>query len=395
MSGGAHLAEVLRPYADLLGDRTFIGRHELQAEDGDDWSRWYSDPERAGRRYQSVTWTISSTENAPWSVPWAGTVAAETVVDNWGVIGSLMRAEDGGPKVTVKWLKEEAKRQRELATEVGTWMHDILEAIVIDAKVDDWPDPPPWILGRTLRTGGERILITQETLDSWADGLLAFLTDYRAEVVMAEASIANPVEGYATRIDAGLWLPGHGLVCVDLKSGNVRRSVRAQLAAMLRCTEAWVPGGGKIPMPEFDVAAVLHLRPRFERGYKLTRLLPDEIDLGWREFRAAVRLLQAREAAGELGGSVMYPPEFGPTGEVIDIPKVPMIEDSGLRCRNILRAAGFTWLHELAGFTVTDLLSDPKRKTGIRGVGAAAIEDIRKALAVHGLKLSGELKGAA
>jgi hypothetical protein len=147
-------------------------------------------------------------------------------------------------------------------------------------------------------------------------------------------------------------------------------------------------------MPRFQAAAVLHLRQVWDRGYKLRPVPTGARQWAW--FTACNRLLREREAQAGIDGSVMYPPTFGPDGAVIDIPKVPMIEDSGLRCRNVLRAAGFAWLHELTGFTTSDLLSDTKRKTGVRGVGPAAIDDIRRVLGEHGLTLAGDQeRGAA
>lgn len=366
----------------------------MEAENWEDGSRWYTDPDDPRRRFRSVTSTIDGTENTPWRLKWAATIAAETVLDNWGALGALMRSENG-PNEMLKWLKGEADRQRRLALVIGSWLHDALESLVTPGK--PIPDPPDWILGRVLRNGGERILITREALDSWADGLLAFLTRFRAQVVMSEASICNPELGYATRTDLVVWLPGWGLVCIDLKTGRVSRSVRMQMAAMLRATEVWIPGGGKIEMPECARAGVLHLRPRYAEGFKLIGLTSEEVHQGWDEFEAATRLLQARERSDDYERAVMYPPEFGPHGEVVTIPTIPMIEDSGLRCRRLLREAGFTWLHELANFQVVDLMSDPKRKTGIKGVGAGAIKDIRAALAKHGLALAGDetMNGAA
>ena len=383
----SRLAEVLRPFADMLGDAQFIGRHEDgQAENGADGSRWYTDPYRPGRRYLSVTWTIDSTESAPWRMPWAGTIAAEVVVDNWSELGALMRAHNG-PQLALKWLKGEADRQRKLAMAVGSWQHDALEALITPGKAI--PDPPEWMLGRMLRNGGERILITRESLDSWADGLLAFLTQYRAQVVMSEATIANPELGYATRVDLVVWCPGIGLVLIDLKTGRVSRYVRMQMAAMLRAPEVWIPGGGRIDMPACDEVAVLHLRPRYEYGFKLIKLDADEVEQGWDEFQAATTLVKTRERSGEYERSVLYPPEFSPSGEVVRIPTVPMVEDSGLRCRSALRAAGLTWIHELAEFTQADVRA-------IRGVGPKAIDDLRVLLHQHGLAFAGEqMRGAA
>lgn len=380
----ARLAEVLREHAHLLGGARFIGRHETQAVDGPDDSRWYHDPGRPGLRYQSVTWTISSTESAPWIVPWAATVAAEVVRDNWSALGGLMRSE-GGPALMVKWLKEEARRQRELAADVGTWLHDVLEALLTGRPI---PDPPAYMIGRTLRTGGERILITQEALDSWADGILNFITDFRLTCVMSEASICHPGDGWAGRVDVVAEMPGYGLIAIDAKSGNVRKSVIAQLAAIVNAREVWIPGGGQIPMPRCDGAAVLHLRPRWARGYKLRPVLGKDLVEGYAWFLAAAELLREREAAPDVDRSVWYPPVFDEDGDVIDIPKVPMIEDSGLKCARALGRAGLTWLVELEEFTAADVLA-------VRGVGPKAMEDLAVLLAEHGLSFADQMQGAA
>jgi hypothetical protein len=149
-------------------------------------------------------------------------------------------------------------------------------------------------------------------------------------------------------------------------------------------------------MPRCDLGAVLHLRPRWQRGYKLRPIGPQELAAGWRWFQRANEHLISRERAGDIDDLVMYPPQFDTGGAVVDIPKVPMVEDAGIRCARLLVATGFTWLDELTGWAVADLLSDPKRGTGIKGVGPKAIEDIRRVLAEHGLALAGEqAKGAA
>ena len=67
-----------------------------------------------------------------------------------------------------------------------------------------------------------------------------------------------------------------------------------------------------------------------------------------------------------------------------------MVEDLPVRCARILAAEGFTWLHELAAVTAADILSDPKRKTGIRGVGPKAVDELRGLLAVHDLSFADE-----
>jgi hypothetical protein len=385
------IAKVLESIREQLGDASFIGRHGGVVDTDDHTgSRWYTDPEDPEVFYQSVTWTISSSESAPWLMAWAAKLAAEYAVDHWSEVGGLMR--DVGPMGVVAWLKEEARRQRELAAECGTWHHDVLEAILLDQAI---PDPPKWVIGRRLTTGGEDFLITQETLDRWADGILHFITDYRLVPVMSEATVCNPIEGYAARVDLGAEFPGHGLGLVDMKSGRPRVSVMAQLTAQKNATEVWLPLGGRVEMPAFEWGAVLHLRQTWERGYKLRRVPTGPAQWAW--FRSANRLLKSREEQPDLERMALYPPEFDEAGDVVRIPTIPMLEDSGLRCAKPLIGAGLRWLHEVAEFTAEDLLSKPGTKTrparGVKGVGPKSIEELRLALAQHGLTLAGEQVG--
>lgn len=378
------LADTLAGIRDKLGDARFIGRHIGLVETNDDGSRWYTDPDNPEITYQSVTWTIGSSESAPWLMDWAAKLAAEQTAEHWADLGD-MAATLGWPAAIV-WLKGEAKRQRELAAAVGTWLHDVLEAFLLDMPI---PDPPKWILGRRLTTGGEDMVINRQTLDAWAVGIMNFITDYRLVPVMAEASVCNPIEGYAGRVDLGAEFPGHGLGLVDLKSGQPRKSVMAQLTALMRATEVWLPMGDRIEMPRFEWGAVLHLRQTWERGYKLRRVPtgPEQ----WRWFQACTRLLKARESQPDLERMALYPPVFDPeSGEVLGVPVAPMVEDTGLRCAKALRAAGFTWLSDLARFTVADVQSNPKAGTGVRGIGPQAIKDLRAMLAGHGLTFADE-----
>ena len=375
----AHLA------GHLVDDSRIVGRAGTRVETNErTGERWYYDPTDMTRRYASITYVISASESSPWLTGWASRLAAEQAVEHCGDTVDILAAL--GPAAAVEMLRHEADIQLSLAADVGTWHHDVLEALVLDRPI---PDPPQHILGRTLTTGGERLLINQETLDLWADGILTFLHDFRVVPIMSESTVANPREGYAGRIDLGAELPGHGLALIDCKSGGyLRTSVYAQLAAQMHATEVWLPDGRRADMPRFDWGGVLHLRPRFACGYKLHLAPTGEKQWGW--FRAAARLLMLREQQPELTRTVIYPPVFGSDGQVLSIPTAPMIEDTGLRYWRKLAEAGFTWIHELAGFTCSDLLSNPKTGTGIKGIGPKSIEAIRCLLAEHGLALAGE-----
>lgn len=372
--------------ADKLGDAPFIGRHDSLVDTNDqDGSRWYTDPDDPSIRYQSCTWTISSSESSPWLMAWAAKLAAEVAADNWAEMGD-MAAAVGWP-ATVAWLKAEAKRQRELAAEVGTWLHDVQEALLL-GRDGCIPDPPPWILGRRLTTGGGDVVITRTVLDQWADGLLNFITDFRLVPVMSEATVCNPIEGYAARVDLGAEFPGHGLGLVDTKSGAPRQSVYAQLTAQMHATEVWLPLGERCEMPRFEWGGVLHLRPVWERGYKLRRVPTGASQWAW--FKAANRLLKERERQPDITKLALYPPVFDKDGAAVALIDCPMVEDTALRCRGALADAGLRWLHELAAFDVADVASDPKRGRGIKGVGPKSVEAIRDLLAEHGMTFADE-----
>src|SRR5512142_1978612 len=86
------LAGVLQSVAHLLDGARFIGRHPVQPDDGDGWSRWYPDPDDPSLQYQSVTWTISSTEWAPWLPQWAAKLASEQAAEHWADLGDMAAA---------------------------------------------------------------------------------------------------------------------------------------------------------------------------------------------------------------------------------------------------------------------------------------------------------------
>ena len=123
------LAQALLEYAHILGGARFIGRHDGLVETTD-WSRWYYDPEDPQARYQSVTWAISSTESAPWMPKWAAGLAADVCIDNWADLGEMASAI-GWPAVRA-WLAAESEIQRRLAADIGTYLHDVLEARLLE-----------------------------------------------------------------------------------------------------------------------------------------------------------------------------------------------------------------------------------------------------------------------
>lgn len=339
-------------------------------DDPRDGSRWYLDPDNQEIRYQSVTWTCSASESAPWLTGWSGRVTAEWVIDNLETVLAFLYDPEYGPGAAVEIIRVEAERQRALAADVGVWLHDVLEALALDQPI---PDPPPDMLGRRL----DGVQITQGVLDAWAHGLLCFLEDYSPEVILSEATVANPVEGYAGTLDLGAIIGGLTWL-LDLKSGkNLPRWLEVQLAMYRHAPEVWLPLGIRAEPPAWDRCGVLHLRPSYHRGYKLR-----EIDTGPEvvaEYRRRIESLRWREQRPVR--PVFYPP--GPDGEQ----PFPLVEDLPLRTRRSLLTAGLVSLDELAEFTARDLGK-------VRGVGRESVAQIVELLAAHGLSLADDVEGA-
>jgi hypothetical protein len=333
-----------------------------------DGSRWYLDPDDPETRYQSVTWTCTASESAPWLVPWAGKVTAEWMLDNLEALLAFLEDPEYGRPAAVEVAKMEGERQRALAAEIGTWLHDVFEAMLLDHPI---PDPPPDMLGRRL--DGE--VITQRLLDGWAQGLLNFLEDHRPEPFMAEATVCNPVDGDAGTLDFGGVIPGLGRTLLDLKSGkHLPAWLPLQIEGYWHCTEVWLPLGERALMPGFDTAGCLHLRPRYHRGYKLRQVVPSEA--AWGEFRRRAASIRWRETQKPVM-PVHYPPLQDGTQPL------PLLEDMPLRARGALAAAGLVHLADLTEFTATDLLA-------VRGVGAQTVQRIQELLGDYGLTLTGE-----
>lgn len=350
---------------------TVIGR----VDDGD--ARWYIDP-LSGAQYASVTFILGAAHSKPWLTPWSAKIAAETAVEHHDLIGQLLNSGEAGARESaVTWLKDAARRRREIKAEIGTYCHDVVEALILDTPI---PTPPEHLLA----ADGSPIVIDGESvdLDRIIDGFTAFVEDFDPDFLMAEATVANPTHGYAGTLDfvARLRRLNNQVVGIDTKTGAVLDEwMNPQLAAYRRADEVWLNDlGDRARMPAWDLAAILHLRTDYARGYKLLDQPADDQAFAW--FLACRKQLEFVEAAPPVRGRPLYPAR--PDGS-----QPPMlledVESEGLgRCKAALRQAGIGDVAELAAFTVGDLLALP-------GVGEASVLAIVEALAAHQLTLTG------
>jgi hypothetical protein len=186
--------------------------------------------------------SILSVVAKPWLIGWAKKYTAEYAVDNFDKLEALLRANPDGyvdREGAVDWLKGASFRERDRAGDLGTLVHEAVEAYVLDKPMPKWS---PLVAAR---------------MKGFEDFLNAYEPDY--QFGMAEASVFNRSQKYAGTLDAIATIGNRSLV-LDVKTGkDVFPENALQLAAYRHAEFIGGADGSEHPMPETDGAAVLHL----------------------------------------------------------------------------------------------------------------------------------------
>lgn len=347
-------------------------RHEAQ-----DDHKHYIHP-ISGQPYLSVTYVIGASTSKPWLGDWAAKSAAQYAVDFAPHWQATFR--DQGRDAAINEIKRISSATRDLKAEVGTYEHDIIEALFLDQPI---PGIPDHLDGKVIEVDDELAVIDQAWLDSIADGFLNFVADFEFSPIAAECTVASDEEEGAGTIDA----IGRSALFPELKIGidaktgaKLGREVYAQLGAYSKFPQIWLRNGTIVRTPKVDRWAVLHLRPSYSRGYKLLLVSQAELELGWAWWQQCRAQVAAAETVPTKFGRVLYPPL--PDGTQ----PPPMVEDltSFAGCSRAvkpLRAAGFVWLSDVALLERADILA-------IKGVGAKTADALERVLAEHDLRLA-------
>ena len=359
-----------------------------------DGSRDYPYPP-TGEMLKSVTTLRDTTIAKPWLPGWAAGLTAEAAVDNLGLVARMLA--DDGRDAAVSWLKAEGKRERGLKRDVGGYVHDVMETLILwqaspEGRGRDLSLPllPEHLEGRVYDD-----LPVEDVAEWMVDGFLNWVADWNPQFIAAEMPVYNQPLGYAGTCDIIAFLPGIGFApggrfcsgpgltaCVDGKSGRDPGPVAEQVGPYRRCPECR-PGltDGLVPMPPTDFGAVLHLRPEHRRGYRFIPVSPEEDALGWENFRKSAALIAGRKLEAAKPGKVCWPPR--PDGTV-PAPFLADLDGEGYgRVLSPLAKAGYRDLEQVAAATAGQLLQT-------RGIKAKTVEGIRLMLADHGLHLAGE-----
>jgi hypothetical protein len=339
--------------------------------------RWYEHP-LTGDRYESVTHILGAGLSKPWLAPWAAKLAARSAVERQAEWLAILAAD--GPEAAITWLAAEAKRLRELKADIGSYVHHVIEALLLGAPI---PGIPEHLNG--VWVDGE--LIDQEWLDLLIDGWLNFYADHDPDTICAEATVADDELKVAGTLDWLGRLPktrfADLLLGIDAKTGkHLDVTYTWQAEAYRRMPFLWLPEGriARKPIPERFL--ILHIRGEYERGYKLIPMHTGDAE--WGAFLACRDILRAEADAPPIEHELpVYP--LLPDGSEPPV----LIEDvyghpGYRRYVTPLRAAGLRTLEDVAQFGPADLRQ-------IKGLGEKAPDVLAGLLALHGLSFASEM----
>jgi hypothetical protein len=367
-----------------------------QRSEDRDGNRHYVYPP-TGELLVSVTTILGATEGKPYLTSWAARLAAEYAVDNLDLVAKTLGTEGRDAAVTL--AKDQAKEIRERKADAGTYVHDVVEALIL------WGASPD-------RAGAEIVLPVlpehlagadyddqplEDVVEWMIEGFINFTTDWQPEFQAAEMAVFNPQLGVAGTLDIIATLHGYGIgnagrftasprgsvtPCIDVKTGkHLSATWREQVACYRRMRECLLPMGDVAPMPVTDCAAVLHLRPEHPRGYRLMLVAAQDDAAAWTTFLSALRVYQDRAKAKAKPGKVCYPLR---TDGTMPPPRIADLDGEGYgRVLGHLTKAGVDDLEQLAALDAGDCLA-------IKGIAGKSLEVIRVMLADHGLHLAGE-----
>lgn len=248
---------------------------------------WYRVPE-TGEKLRRVTTILSqgSTKGDVLSL-WAANLVAETALDNLPrlVAASLypeQRAE------MYDWLRRVPTRKKDERADIGSAVHRIIEAHVLEEPIPDE-------------------LIENPDMAPYLDNFLRFVEEWQVTFEASEMVVGNRTTGYAGTLDyllrspliaARLEVPADAVLMGDTKTGGeldvkgVYPEAALQMSAYRKAEVAWLRDGSTVPMPEtHSTGVVLHLRPE---GYRLIPVVCGD------EVFAAFRIVQ--QAAGWVSG---------------------------------------------------------------------------------------------
>lgn len=268
---------------------------------------WYRDPE-TGQKLRSVTTLLGQGFPKPELVFWSANITARDAFDTLPqLVRSSLHADQR--EAAYDWLRKGHIRKKEERGDIGTTVHDIIEAHVLGEPISDE-------------------LLADSEMAPYVDGLLQFIEQWQVTFEASEMVVANYTHGYAGRLDyilrspliaELLKVPEDTLFMGDTKTGGeldekgVYPEAGAQMAGYRRAEMCWLRDGSKVPMPlTHSTGIVLHLRPE---GFRVMPLLcGDDV------FEAFLHVFKVAEfkrvlSKSVVGEALVLPAALGSKGE--------------------------------------------------------------------------------
>lgn len=211
-------------------------------------ARFYVDPDNGKIKVPGVTSIIGMLPKE-FLRYWAAKEVAQTAVDELGVVVAMVLND---PAAAVEHLKKAPDRNTRKAADTGTAAHDLFERM---AK-------------------GETLGRVHPDLEPFVRHFDEFLTVAKPEYHFMEETVWSDKHEYAGSFDAFAEISGERL-WIDNKTtrSGIHEEVGIQLAAYRFADSIIRADGGRVPMPQADGGAVLHVRPE---GWKLVPVRCDE-----------------------------------------------------------------------------------------------------------------------
>ena len=196
-------------------------------------SRFYVDP-LTDEKVPGVT-SILSQLPKPFLQAWAAKMVAEFAVDNFGAYSSMVM--NGQRQAAIDVLKGAPRRYTTERADIGTEAHDLFERITLGLAIGQvHPDMAPYV-----------------------EHFNQFLDDFSPTFLMSEETVWSDEHRYAGSFDAIAEIGGETVVLDYKTSKSVYEETALQLAAYRFADHVIRPDGAKVPLPEVDGGAVVHV----------------------------------------------------------------------------------------------------------------------------------------
>lgn len=229
---------------------------------------FYKDP-ATGELLRSVTTILSQGSPKEALVHWAGKLVAETAMEHLPQLVRASRSPERAKEMT-DWLKRAHTRKRDERADIGTAVHNLIEAKVLGTPIPENltadPEMAPYIHHFEAFVRDWQITFTASEM---------VVADYEHKFAgTLDYLVRSPLLEYALGCPPDMDIPGDTKTGGELDErtydGNVRGvypEAGVQMSAYRKAKYGWLGDGTRVEMPpRHHVGIVLHLRPE---GYRL------------------------------------------------------------------------------------------------------------------------------